>query len=234
MATHLATVANRRQGGLAVTGQDHIGRYGYDPGMEVRPNNIRRLREARSLTLQQLAELTPHATRPGALTDLSTIQKLEKGSRKLTPEWAANIAHALGVQPNELGGVMEKALLTRQVPVLASIAAGNWREAVENSFETIPTTKGGPNTFGLRVDGDSMDLIVRERVVVFVDPDAIELKDGRLYAMMRPDGDTTFKRFRTDPLRLEPCSSNDGHKAIPVGSEALVTLGRVVGAEIDL
>jgi repressor LexA len=199
--------------------------------MEAKPNRIRELREQRGLTLDQLAALTKHATKPEAETDLSTIQKLEKGRRKLTEEWRRNIAAALGVDPDELLAGERITTRVRWAPRLGKIAAGNWREAIEDATETIATTAGGPNVFALDADGDSMDRIVPPGHTLIIDPDDRELVDGKHYAMLRPGGDATFKTFYSNPPRLEPCSSNPAHKTILLGEEPLTTLGRVVAAQ---
>jgi repressor LexA len=197
------------------------------------PNNIRAIRMRRGFTLEQLAALTPNP-RADVATDLTTIQKLETGKRKLTSDWMIRIAGALGVEPAELLGVAEAARPLRRVPRVGSIPGGNWKAAIEDPVELIPTTKGGPNTFALKVEGDSMDLVVEPGTIVFIDPDDRELVDRKYYAVMRPGGETTFKQFRTEPLRLEPCSRNKAHKTILMGEEPLTTIGRVVGYEGDL
>ena len=57
------------------------------------PNRIRALRDARSWSQQQLAEaVRPKTTQP-------TIDRLEKGKRKLTQEWMQKIGVALEVEP---------------------------------------------------------------------------------------------------------------------------------------
>lgn len=57
-------------------------------------NRIRQMREARELTLEQLA------TKVG--TDKTQISKLERGERRLTDTWLKKLAVALGVTPSDL------------------------------------------------------------------------------------------------------------------------------------
>jgi transcriptional regulator with XRE-family HTH domain len=57
-------------------------------------NRIKELREARGLTLQQVAD--------DAGTSLQQIQRLENGHRRLTDEWMRRIAPVLGVHPAAL------------------------------------------------------------------------------------------------------------------------------------
>lgn len=116
----------------------------------------------------------------------------------------------------------------RMVPLVGRIAAGNWREAIQDPSGWVPALAGGPNSFALLPDGDSMDLIVAEGTKIVVDPDEFDLLDGKIYAVMNGEGDTTFKRFRADPPRLEPCSRNPEHKPIVLGREPFTVVGRVV------
>lgn len=214
-------------------GQDPFGHIGYPGGMAELPNNIRALRLQRGLTLEELAALTPHP-KPDTATDLTTIQKLELGKRRLTTDWMTRIAHALGVDQSDLLLVATAVKAIRKVPRIGSIPGGDWKAAIEEPLDLIPTTKGGPNTFALTVDGDSMDKVVESGTTIFIDPDDRALVDERYYAVLRPGGEVTFKQFRVDPLRLEPCSSNQAHRTIMIGDEPLTTLGRVVGYEGDL
>jgi len=57
-------------------------------------NRIRELREAANLTLETVAE------RAG--TSPQQISRLEKGERKLSPDWMRRVAKALAVRPSEL------------------------------------------------------------------------------------------------------------------------------------
>jgi transcriptional regulator with XRE-family HTH domain len=57
-------------------------------------NRIKELREARGLTLQQVAD--------AARTSLQQIQRMENSHRRLTDEWMRRIAPVLRVHPAEL------------------------------------------------------------------------------------------------------------------------------------
>jgi repressor LexA len=232
----LAEIANHCQAELANPFKTAVGRISYAENMAKNdtpaPNRIRELRLARGLTLEQLAALTPHPD-AGKSTDLTQIGRLERGGQKLTTDWMDRVAAGLGVSPTELLAPTDYPP-ARRVPLIGVIAAGNWREAIEDAIDLIPTTKGGPHTFALKPAGDSMDKVLVGDPVIFVDPDDIELRDTKLYAVMNSDGETTFKKFRTDPMRFEPCSSNPAHKTFLVGAEPFVIVGRVVGQESDL
>jgi repressor LexA len=79
-----------------------------------------------------------------------------------------------------------------------------------------------------------MNLLADEDSYIVIDPDQNMLERRRIYAVRNQDGEATFKRFRADPPRLEPMSSNPEHKPIPVGAEPFTVIGRVtyVGREL--
>ena len=58
------------------------------------PNRIRELRQARGLTLEELAQQTA--------TSVQQLSRLEKGERRLTEGWMRRIAPALSVRPADL------------------------------------------------------------------------------------------------------------------------------------
>ena len=117
----------------------------------------------------------------------------------------------------------------REIPVIGLIAAGNWREAVQNTRATMPTIDpdAPPRAFYLEIVGDSMDLVVADGARVLVDPDDRTLYPGRYYVVQNAEGETTFKQVKTDPLRLVPCSSNPAHTEIIIGEEQFSIVGRV-------
>lgn len=201
--------------------------------MATNPNMIREIRKAKGLTLQQLGELTTNP-KTGHPTDLATIQKLESGKRKLNADWRIAIAEALGVHPDDLVGASVPRTPVRRVPLIGKIPAGNWRVAVEDPVDLIPCTSGGPNTFALKPEGDSMDkLLLHDDAIVFCDPDDKALQHGSKYAMMKEGGEVTFKQYMDNPPRLVPLSTNPAHKEILLGEEPLVTIGRITGMHVD-
>ncbi|WP_201530768.1 helix-turn-helix domain-containing protein [Sphingobium sp. S8] len=229
----LATLANSRQANLAKSSQDEFSRVGYSSDMAENQNLIREIRKRRGLTLEQLGALTMNP-RTGKPTDLATIQKIETGKRKLDGDWRTAIAEALGVEPDELVGATVPRRPVRRVPLLGKIAAGNWRAAMEDPLDLIPTTKGGANTFALEPDGDSMNNLIPHGGIIFCDPDDKALVANSYYAMMRPGGEMTFKQYLDNPPRLAPCSSNPEHKEMLLGEEPLTVIGRIIGYNADL
>lgn len=160
----------------------------------------------------------------------STIAKLEGRKMAFSADYLLDMANVLQVSPTEL---LLKTTEARVLPVVGKIAAGNWREAVEMSDETIPVPDhlDGANLFVLRPDGDSMDRIVPEGSdggFVVVDPDQRDLVDRKFYVVMNVEGECTFKQFSQNPLALLPCSTNPVHQPIPIGAAPFTVIGRVV------
>lgn len=123
----------------------------------------------------------------------------------------------------------------RRVPLIGRIPQGNWREAIQDPIDLIPTTKGGSDTFALVPEGDSMNLVVKDpNAVIFIDPDDRVLVHEKYYAMMNGEGEATFKQYLDAPPRLAPCSSNPIHKEMLLGEEPITVIGRVIGQQSDL
>jgi repressor LexA len=189
-------------------------------------NKVRQVRKAKRLTMDQLAEKVG-AIR-GQPMHLTTIAKIERSQRQLSGEMLAAIAQALDVPPEVLVDNVPMTIAVRMVPLIGTIAAGKWREAIMHPDGYVPAPIRSGNAFALKPDGDSMDLVVGDDAVIIVDPDQRDLLDGRLYAVMNGEGEATFKRFRNNPPRLEPVSSNPIHEVLQVGREPFTVLGRVI------
>lgn len=192
------------------------------------PNRIREFRKARNLSLEELA------FRVGEDTSLTTLSKLERGRMELTHRWLERIGQALGVSPLEL--IADATSQVRLVPVLGSVPAGDLAEAIADpqGWLPVPGNIGGDRAFALKPKGDSMDQLVEEGGYIVVDPDELDLIPGRAYVVTTSDGQSTFKRYRPDPPRLEPDSSNPEHQPIFVGREPFVIAGRVIYAAHEL
>lgn len=191
-------------------------------------NRIRDLRRERELTQEELA------AKLGDETTIATVSRLESGRMTLTLPWMERIAAALGVSPHEIIARPEQGL--RMVPLIGAISAGEWQLAVQSSEAWVPVVDrvGGPRCFALRPKGDSMNELADEDSYIVIDPDQNALEDGRIYAVRNADGEALFKRFRLNPPRLEPMSSNEAHQPFLLGQEPFTIIGRVtyVGREL--
>jgi len=148
------------------------------------------------------------------------------GGRRFTVAEMDTLREMLREREGDEGGIPLDSL-----PVIGQVAAGNWRHAVQQPIGSFPRLDPSmpPKAFALRVKGDSMDLEVDDGGTVVVDPDDRALFPGRFYVVLNDEGETTFKKFAAEPARLVPCSSNDQHKEIILGSgERFEVVGRVI------
>lgn len=174
----------------------------------------------RGLTQQQLAE--------AAGTSQTTIQKLCSGktreSKKLnaiakalqmSAEWLATgeppaapqlPTTAAVIPSDEAATVLGKA--GRKLPVIGSIAAGAWCEAVAlqpDAVEEWIESPGpvGPRAFVLKIDGISMynpggTISFADGDQVVIDPDVEPLPGDFVVARLTNSNRVTFKRLRQD------------------------------------
>ena len=185
------------------------------------PNRIRELRKAAGLTMEELgAQMRDPVT-------LNTIAKLETSVMGLTLDYMVQIAEVLRAQPADL---LEGGGTVRMVPILGAIAAGNWTEelAFAEDHLPVPSGIGGPRSFALRPEGESMNRIAAPGSYIVIDPDQTALLEGKHYAVRNGSGEATFKTYRAQPPRLEPCSTDPAFKPIQVGQVPFVVIGRVI------
>ncbi|WP_319520217.1 S24 family peptidase [uncultured Martelella sp.] len=117
------------------------------------------------------------------------------------------------------------------VPLVSFISAGKLAEPngyVESDSHVEIPLGGLPSGdwIALRVEGDSMDLFSPPGSIIFINRREREAVDGAFYVVATDDGEATYKRYRKDPERLEPESTNREHQTI-YPSNALTIIGRV-------
>lgn len=187
-------------------------------------NRIREFRNKKGLSVQQLADLI-------GVAQGSTISKLETGRQPVKLDHLESIAAALGVEPYELIYFgPEQPEKARRLPMIGMVSAGNWSEAIQHADEYFISADGGPRSFALKVTGQSMNRVIPEGKIIVVDPDDLDLIDGKIYVIMNGDGEACMKRFRASngPARFEPDSTEEGHKTIKIGQDQYTVVGRVV------
>lgn len=154
---------------------------------------------------------------------LSGVRRIQQREMPLLADW-------LGMNGQPDIHILEGAIPVTSIPLLGDVPAGNWREAVRNSHHFIPAPEPGmpKAAYALRVTGDSMDKIVRDGATIIIDPTDLDLFNESLFVVRNGDGETTFKQYLDGPARLVPCSNNPEHKVMPLGSEEVTVLGRVI------
>ncbi|GGG51483.1 repressor [Caldovatus sediminis] len=147
-------------------------------------NRIKEVREARGLSLNDLAE------RVGA--DHTTVWKLERGKRRLTAEWLSRLSKALDVPApslvpdwanlptatlaNDVPPLPEREDMPRDVPVYGTARGGPEGTFLLQRGEAVDYVRRPPgiakarDAFALYVEGDSMVPWRRAGQLVFVNP----------------------------------------------------------------
>lgn len=122
-----------------------------------------------------------------------------------------------------------------QVPIIGWVAAGKLADPGESIPAEISEAIGVEGLtkrrqhFGLRVEGDSMNVVSPEGSVIIVQRGDTDPVHGADYVVLL-DGETTYKRyFRDKPERFEPQSDNRAHKPIFINRrKQYEIIGRVV------
>lgn len=193
-------------------------------------DDLKGLREALDLTQAQLAEM--------AGTSQPQIKRLESGERELTRSWAERLAPHLKTTALQImfPDVLSPPSTARRVPLLSTISAGvMMRDDLVDEAKRILTLTDLPpgDWFALEVDGDSMDRISPPGSVILVNRRDKRLVPNACYVIENQYGEATYKRFRPDPTRFEPVSTNDKHEAIFPDNDVPV-IGRVKRSMIDM
>lgn len=168
----------------------------------------------------------------GQLVGLSPdkVSKVLAGKRRLTVAEADTLRRYFGLkQESDPASV-------RQLPIYPMVPASGFREGVEEVIGYMPSPDPGLSreAFAVIVEGDSMNKVADDGEIIIVEPRDRRLVDGGYYVIRKTGGEITFKRYRENPSRLEPCSSNGEHKTIYPGQEQFEIVGRVRKKVTDL
>lgn len=171
----------------------------------------------------------------------NTLISNENGNRPISRKAAEKYAQLFGVDPGWILFGSEGEPPTGheyEVPVLSMISAGNLRgqegviaSEVERWIKVGDLPPG--DWIALIVDGDSMDRVAPDGAIVLVNRSDDRLLDGKYYIFALEGGEATFKRYRRDPARLQPFSTNPDHTSIPANDD-LYVFGRVKRVIHDL
>lgn len=123
------------------------------------------------------------------------------------------------------------------VPLVSWVSAGkmSFPDVSEDMVEILRVSDLEPaaDWIALRVVGDSMDRISPPESIIFVDRSDKVLVPNACYVISNGDGEATYKRFRSNPMRFEPVSTNPAHEPIYPTREPLI-VGRVKKSTIEM
>jgi SOS-response transcriptional repressor LexA len=156
----------------------------------------------------------------------SAVSNISRGLRRMQHDEYARLSNLLR------GSTKPRTL---EIPIIGLSGAGQWVEAIEqtDNFLTLPSVIGSNElraSFAVEVVGDSMDQIMPEGTFAVIDTGQVDLFSSACYLLMNPEGEATIKRYRSDPARFEPVSSNPEYKPFNVGTTDFRVIGRVVYA----
>ena len=110
---------------------------------------------------------------------------------------------------------LAKDLVSNQIPVLGSVAAGGLIESFSDVSETLDMTEimQKKGVFALTVNGDSMiDAFIADGDMVLMEPviDKNYIRNGAIVSAMVPGSGTTLKYFfkKNNQIILEPANIN--------------------------
>lgn len=189
-------------------------------------------------------EIASRVRRLGGEIHQTGIDKIEKRDTQ-RPRFLKEIAIALGVTEDWLLSGKEPmerpdasaTLPSTRIPIVTWVSAGSMARD-EGQQDIIGEADGGAldprgHWIALRVEGDSMDRISPPGSMIFVNLSDKRLVTNACYIISNGDGETTYKRFRANPPRFEPVSTNPEHEPIfPDGDP--VVIGRVRKSVIDM
>lgn len=165
--------------------------------MKILGENIRKLRQARGLTQQQLADIM------GA-SNYTTISKWESGANSPRGGDLVKLSELFNVSVDELLGINDNITLKsdyKYIPTAISAGVQSDVEAItECETITIPDVIMGryardENIFITRVNGDSMNKVIPHNSLIAVRPVSLEsLKNGDI-VVYSCDGEYALKRF---------------------------------------
>lgn len=163
----------------------------------------------------------------GRQIDRAAANKIAKGTRALAADEMLAIAEMTGypIPVEDAAGI-------KKVPLVSWVSAGRMEPSsgimpgeIEDWIAAADLPPG--DWIALSVKGDSMNRVAADGATIFVNRSDMDLVDGRFYVFAYDDGDgSTFKRYYSEPERLEPYSTSPDHRPIYLDTPAKV-VGRV-------
>lgn len=187
---------------------------------------LKELRKNRKLSLETVASDVD--------LSVSQISRYENGERDPYLGHLRKLADRFDVSVAELIGDPA----TRTVPVLSLVSAGKLRAShpvYESDVLREVHVADLPNGdwIALEIEGDSMNRVAPEGSIILINRHDQTLKDGRFYVFGNDQGEATFKRYRTNPERLQPFSTNPDHETHYL-TDSMMLIGRAHKVITDL
>lgn len=188
------------------------------------PNGLQRAMDAKGIG--------PTALAAAVGTSKQNIARWADQERRLPMEWAERIARFLDV---DLTALLVPQAGPLGAPLISWVSAGVLKapSAVSAVADAKMAYAHGLDPKGdwiaLQVEGDSMDRISPPESIIFVDRKDRRLVTNACYVIADAEGgEASYKRFRANPDRWEPVSTNPEHEPtfVKKGREPVI-VGRV-------
>jgi phage repressor protein C with HTH and peptisase S24 domain len=195
------------------------------------------LKEIVEIRLTQLG-LGPVEAAVAAGIERTYIRDIVEGKKKsVLSHKFEGLARALkldaaALQRNELVPASEMPstpIIAMRVPLLSTVSAGDMmRDDVSDEAIGFVEVTGLPpgDWFALTVNGDSMDRISPPDSTIFVNRRDRKLIANACYVIDDGEGNATYKRYRPNPMRFEPVSTNPERQPLFPDNEPTI-VGRV-------
>ena len=196
---------------------------------------LKQIRLSKSLTQEDVAKK--------AGISVSLVSQIEADNRKITQTSFDKILEVLDVDPGSFfSNNIIKEPQTRygkQIPVISWVHAGHftecsdrWPAGISGEGEPVNSIKKtSPNTFGLRIVGDSMEPRYMAGDVIIVDP-AIQC-DNNCPCVIKLNNEVTFKMFFENDTQIKLVSLNEKYPDIIIRKDSKVDF-KVIGKVVDM
>jgi SOS-response transcriptional repressor LexA len=123
-----------------------------------------------------------------------------------------------------------------EIPVLSMVSAGDlMQDHIQDDHRRTVKVVGlqQGDWIALEVIGSSMDRISPPGSIILVNRREKRLVPNACYVIADEDGAATYKRFRPEPMRFEPVSTEVGHETIFPENEPVI-IGRVRRSVLEM
>lgn len=188
------------------------------------PNGLQRAMDAKGIG--------PTALAAAVGTSKQNIARWADQERKLPMEWAQEISRKLDI---DLTALLLPQIGPTGAPLISWVSAGalktpsDVRDLNDAKLAYAHGLDPKGDWIALQVEGDSMDRISPPESIIFVNRKDRRLVANACYVIADAEGgQATYKRFRPNPDRWEPVSTNPDHEPVFVkkGREPVI-IGRV-------
>lgn len=196
--------------------------------MNFKPERLKQRRLTLGLTQTQLAKQIDVSQK--------AITKWESGRTITRPAKLKELSEALQCSEDWLLGGRETPSSPTGVGLISWVQAGEMADIYDayqpgDAEKWVDYPAKHTNMIALRVKGTSMNRISPEGSIIIIDLQDRELSSNRLY-VVKIDNQATYKRYRSNPPRLEP-DSTDPHETIFLNGGNIQIVGRVVRTVMD-